>query len=93
MTTTDKELAPLYYGILLHFRNGTKDCTQGVVEALKPRYGNQKLLTPKNVEEALATAKENGLLEEADYRLSEADKLIIYYRMTKFGTDMIERYL
>ena len=45
------------------------------------------------VEEALATAKENGLLEEAGYRLDEGGGLRIDYEMTEFGRDMVQRCL
>ena len=93
MNRNDKKLPPLYYAIILHFLDGNVDSAQGVVEALKPDYGVCKLLTVGDVEEALATAKENGLLEEADYQIDEGGDLIIGYQITEFGGDMIRRYL
>ena len=62
-----KELIPLYYAIIKHYMDGTEACADDVVTALSPDYGNYKLLTRKDVEEALATAKENGLLDEPNY--------------------------
>ena len=56
-----KTLIPLYYAIVKHFMDGQEDCAAGVVDALKPDYGDYKMLTLKDVEEALATAKENGM--------------------------------
>lgn len=93
MNRRDKNLPPLYYAIILHFLDGRADDAWGVVETLKPDYDGYKLLTVKDVEEALATARENGLLEEAGYRLDEGDGLRIDYEMTEFGRDMVQRYL
>lgn len=93
MNRSDKKLPPLYYAILLHFLDGETDCAQGVVEALSPDYGGYRLLTLKDVEEALATAKENGLLEERDYEITDSRELKISYKISEFGKDMIRRYL
>ena len=86
MKAAQKKLPPLYYAIILHFLDGKTDSAQGVVQALSPNYGGYRLLTLKDVEEALATAKENGLLDEDG-------ELRIDYRMTEFGRDMVQRYL
>lgn len=51
------------------------------------------MLTLKDVEEALATAKENGVLEECGYDLDSNGGLVVYYRMTDFGKDMVGRYI
>ena len=67
----EKELIPLYYAIIKHFLDGTEACADDVVSALSPNYGSYKLLTHKDVEEALATAKENGLLDESNYGIDE----------------------
>lgn len=85
--------APLHYAILLHFVGGESDCAEGVVRALEPEYGNYKLLTRADVEETLATAKENALLDEVGFDLDERGDLRIFYRMSDFGRDMVERYL
>ncbi|WP_350455432.1 hypothetical protein [Slackia heliotrinireducens] len=87
------ELMPLYYAIVKHFVGGSQDCAQGVVAALKPQYGDYKLLTLKDVEEALATAKENGLLDESNCDLDDNGGLRIWYQVTEFGEDMIDRYI
>lgn len=88
-----KELMPLYYAIVKHFMSGEKQSAGDVIAALKPLYGGYKLLTKDDVEEALATAKENGLLDEVDCDLDEAGELRIYYRVNDFGRDMIDRYI
>lgn len=93
MNRSEKKLPPLYYAIILHFLNGKADSAQGVVEALSPDYGGYRLLTPKDVEEALAIAKENGLLEERDYIITDCGKLEIFYQISDFGKDMVRRYL
>ena len=88
-------LMPLYYAILKHFMDGQEDCAEGVIRSLEPQYGGYKLLTRKDVEEALDTAKENGLLDETRCELEEGTKdcLRIFYQVNDFGRDMIDRYI
>jgi len=88
-----RELMPLYYAILKHFMDGGEYCAQDVIEALEPLYGGYKLLNGRDVEEALATAKENGLLDESAYELDERDGLRVRFQVTDFGRDMIDRYI
>ena len=87
------ELMPLYYAIVKHFMDGQEHSAQDVIDALEPDYGGYKLLTKKDVEEALDTAKENGLLDESRYDLDESGQLRIFYQVNDFGHDMIDRYI
>ena len=50
---------PLYYAIMKHFANGKPDCTEGVMHNLAASYSSYKQFTRKDIDEALATAKEN----------------------------------
>lgn len=84
---------PLYYAIVKHFMDDRPDTAEGVVDSLKGLYGGYKLLTLKDVDEALATAKENGLLDEVGCDLNEDGDLRIYYQVNDFGRDMITRYI
>ena len=87
------KLMPLYYAIVKHFMDGNDYCADDVISALEPLYGGYKLLTKRDVEEALDTAKENGLLDEAKCDLDDAGSLRIYYCVSDFGRDMIDRYI
>lgn len=87
------ETLPLYYAILKLFASGKSQNAADVVEALLPRYAEYKLLTPKDVDEALATAKENGLLDEVGFALSAEGTLTARYQVTDFGKDMMQKYL
>lgn len=87
------KLLPLHYAIIKHFKNGVAACAQDVVAALEPAYSNYKLLSLHDVEETLATAKENGILEEADCTANNDGNLTFYYRLTDFGKDMVGKYL
>lgn len=84
---------PLYFAIIKHFENGTEDCAQGVATALEPEYSGYKLLTLNDVAEALATAKENGILEETAYAIDSNMQLVTSYKLTEFGKDMVNRYI
>ena len=86
-------LQPLYYAIIEHFKGAVEDCAQGVVETLSRDYAGYKLLNEKDVAEALATAKENGILEEAGYGVDAEGELVINYHMSDFGKEMVTRYL
>lgn len=84
---------PLHYAIVKHFDGIAEDCAAGVIKALKPKYRNYKLFTRKDIEEALATAKENGLLDETRYDIDNEGVLRIYYSLSNLGRDLISRYL
>jgi len=87
------ELMPLYYAIVKHFMDGKEHSAQDVIDALTPHYAGYKLLTRKDVEEALDTAKENGLLDEVKCDLDEGGSLRIFFQVNDFGRDMIDRYI
>lgn len=84
---------PLYYAIMKHFANGKPDCTEGVMRDLASSYSAYKLFTRKDIDEALATAKENGLLDECDWEIDDNGELQTFYIANDFGRDMIQRYI
>ena len=86
-------LPPLHYAIIECFNKETELCADGVIAALKENYSDYKLLNNKGVDEALATSRENGLLEETRVDIDNNGRLRTYYQMTEFGTDMVRRYL
>ena len=88
-----KNLPPLYYAIIMHFEDGAVDDARGVVGTLSKDYSGYKLLNKRDVAEALATAKENGILEEAGYDVDVDGELITNYHMSRFGKEMVGKYL
>lgn len=82
---------PLYYAIVLHFMDGTPDTARGAMESLAAAYGASRPLNLRSMEEALATACENGLLDKAGYRMDEQGELEISYRINDFGREMVAR--
>ena len=84
---------PLYYAIMKHFASGKPDCTEGVMHDLAASYSSYKLFTRKDIDEALATAKENGLLDECDWEIGNDGQLRTFYAANDFGKDMIARYI
>lgn len=84
---------PLHYAILKLFADGEARCAQDIIDALKPEYGSYRLLTREDVDETLATAKENGILDEVDCTLGADGLLKSYFKINEFGSDMIRRYL
>lgn len=86
-------LPPLYYAIIGQFKDDAEHCAADIVAALEKDYAGYKLLTNKDVEEALATAKENGILDETRADLDDNGQLRIFYRMSVFGGVMVNQYL
>lgn len=84
---------PLHYAILKLFMDGSEKHASEIVEALRDEYAGYKLLTVKDVDETLATAKENGLLDETSCDLDGQGALRIFYQINDFGREMVEKYL
>ena len=87
-----KGTEPLSYAIIRLFEDGKARCAADVVRELKPAYGEHKLLTEQGVDEVLATAKENGLLEEVAAEMA-GERLRILFSLSQYGYKMVERYL
>lgn len=60
---------------------------------LAASYSTYKLFTRIDIDEALATAKENGLLDECDWKIDDNGELRTFYAANDFGKDMIARYI
>lgn len=86
-------MRPLNYAILKHMSEVSSACAADVVEALKGEYGNFKMLKHDAVLESLMTAEQNGLLEKDRYELDKNENVNIYYKVTEYGADMIQRYI
>ena len=87
-----KGAEPLSYAIIRLFEDGKARCAADVVRELKRAYGGHKLLTERDVDELLATAKENGLLDEASAEIDDG-KLRIFFSLSHYGFEMVKSYL
>lgn len=88
-----KKAEPLSYAIIRLFEDGKARCAADVVRELQPTYGGHKLLTEQDVDEALATAKENELLDEVRVELSNSGEVRVFFKISAYGLSMVERYL
>lgn len=88
-----KNAEPLYYAIIRLFADGCERTSENVLAELEPVYGSRKLFTLKGIDEALATARENGLLEETSYGISESGDLAVGYTIAEFGEEAVVKYL
>lgn len=86
-------MKPLNYAILKYFTKVDEACADDVIEALKPEYGNFKMLKKKSVIEALMTAEQNGLIEESRFDMDENGELRIFYHAHDEGRDTINNYI
>lgn len=89
---TERE-TPLSYAIVKLLGDGYPRCAKDVVHELKPIYARYKLLTEKGVDELLATAKENGLLDEVSASISSDGELQFFYKLNAYGSEMVKKYL
>lgn len=86
-------LPPLHYAIIKCFGKNDALCSEDVMASLEQNYSDYKLFSRKDIDEVLATAKENGLLEEDEASIDNKGQLCISYRMTDFGKSMVQQYL
>ncbi|MBR4411914.1 MAG: hypothetical protein IKT31_11385 [Firmicutes bacterium] len=85
-------MKPLNFAILKLFTDGKEYCRKDVQDVLRADYGSFKAFKDHQMDEALMTAKSNGLIEES--RLDMVDgKLVIYYRANQDGIDAINSYI
>ncbi len=86
-------MRPLYYSMLLLFKDGKERCVNDVINELKGEYSGFKMLKFNSVQEGLMTAKENGLLDETRFDLDEEGKLRVYWKVNDYGMQMMNSYI
>ena len=86
-------MKPLNYAILKYFTKVDEACADDVNEALKPEYGNFKMLKKPSVIEALMTAEQNGLIEESRFDMDDNGELRIFYHAHEEGKATINSYI
>ena len=86
-------MRPLYYSMLLLFKDGKERCVNDVINELKGEYSGFKMLKFNSVQEGLMTAKENGLLDETRFDLDQEGKLRVYWKVNDYGMQMMNSYI
>ncbi|MDR1067894.1 MAG: hypothetical protein LBL36_01430 [Clostridiales Family XIII bacterium] len=86
-------MLPLNYAILNRYRVADPADVDMVMSALEPDYGRFRSFRRHLVIESLMTAKENGLLDESDYNVGDDGELHIYYTLTDYGKDILNKYI
>ena len=86
-------MRPLYYSMLLQFKDGKELCVNDVIEALKPEYSGFKMLKFAAMQEAVMSAEKNGLLDETRFDLDENGQLRVYYKVNDYGVQMMNSYI
>ena len=84
---------PLNYAILLYFTKHSEGDADSIIEELKPEYEKYRAFKRRGVVESLMTSKENGILEEVRTELSDEDTLCVWYRLSDYGTDLVQKFL
>ena len=86
-------MKPLYYAIMKYMTTVKDASNMDVIPALKKDYGSFKMLRPDAVQEAMMTAKANGLLDESRFELDDTDQLQVYYKVNEYGRQMINAFI
>jgi len=84
---------PLNYAILLYFTKHEEGNADTIIEELKPEYAKYRAFKRPAVVEALMTAKENGILEEVRTELAGEDVLRVWYKLSEYGTALVQKFL
>lgn len=64
-----------------------------VMDALRPEYGSERQFTEANFLDHLLSLKENGLIDEASFDLTQEGNLQIVYQINQEGMATINKYL
>ena len=86
-------MRPLYYSMLLLFKDGKERCVNDVINELKPEYNGFKCSSFLLCRRGLMTAQQNGLLDETRFDLDEEGKLRVYWKVNDYGMQMINGYI
>ena len=84
---------PLNYAILLYFTKHDEGDADSVIEELKAEYSHYRAFKRPAVVESIMTAKENGILEEVRAEPGEGEQLRLWYRLTDYGKELIDRFM
>ena len=64
-----------------------------IMEALKPRYGNERQFTKARYLDHVMSLEANGLLDLESYSLDEAGELSLRYVINRDGKATVEKYV
>lgn len=83
---------PLRLKVLSYINTVPETTLEKTMHALKPEYGSERQFTEKNFMDHFLSLKENGLIDDIDYDLSQDNSLIIHYAINELGKSVLQQY-
>lgn len=88
-------LLPLKYSLVKHMDGKVKVTAKELAERLQHNYGNEKQLTPVNIEKHLSALRAAGLIEMVDVQFinNNSNDLLCSYKLTNYGQSRLQKYI
>lgn len=86
-------MLPLNYAMLKYFTCHDEACVDDIMVELAPEYASFAAFTKPRMQEALMTARRNGLIDEVRFDLDAEDELRVFYRADSAQRRTISVYL
>ncbi len=84
---------PLNLAIIKYFTTVKEGCAEDVMNSLESEYGSYRAFNRHCIEDAIKTAKENGLLSETKVGRYSDESLCVYYNADENQRRVINGYI
>ncbi len=86
-------LLPARMAVLNRLNKVENADVEGVMEALKKEYGNERQFNYSAYLDHLMALEANGLAELKEYKLKDNGEISLYYGITEDGKDSVNKYV